>query len=102
MKAIGTMILSEQARYRWEVTARAIAAIFGGYLLTATATTLMAVLLPVSRADAVIIGTMLSFALYACAVMWVFAVRSALHAWCGILGVTGLLAILLWLYRSMQ
>lgn len=102
MKIAGTLLFSEQARYRWRVAGRAVAAIFGGYLLTATATTLLAVLLPMARADATIIGTMLSFAVYACAVMWVFAVRSALRAWLGVLGVTGLLAAMLCLYRSIQ
>lgn len=96
------MSLGEEARFRWGVVARAVAAIGGGYLLTASATTLLAILLPASRADATIIGTMLSFAIYACAILWVFATRSALRAWAGILGTAALLAGLLWLCRSMQ
>ena len=60
-------------------------------------------LIPTGRGEALVpSGTMLSFVLYASAVMWVFAVRSALRAWVGILGVTGLLAAILWFYRSMQ
>lgn len=96
------MTLTEETRYRWGVAARALAAIGGGYGVTAAATSLLAVLLPLPRADAAIIGTMLSFALYACAVIWVFSTRSAARAWTGMLVVGGLLAALLCLFRSMQ
>jgi hypothetical protein len=96
------MTFSNHARRRWDVAARTLAAIGGGYLFTALATTLLAVHLPVPRADAAIIGTMLSFAIYSCTVLWVFAVRSALYAWMGILGTGGPLAVWLWISGSMQ
>lgn len=95
------MNLSDKARYRWDVTARAAAAIGGGYLLTAAATTLIAVLLPLHRADAATLGTMLSFLFYACVVLWVFATRSAIRAWGGILIITALLETSIWINRSM-
>lgn len=96
------MNLSEASRYRWGVAARAVAAVGGGYLLSAVAATLLAVLLPLPRADASIISTMLSFVIYTCAVLWVFATRSAWRAWAGIFIAAAMLSALLWLYRSMQ
>lgn len=71
-------------------------------MLAAAATALLAVLLPAQRAEAVISATLLSFLIYASAVLWVFSTRSALRAWVGILMTTVLLAAALWLYRSMR
>lgn len=62
---------------------RIVAAIGGGYVLAALVS--VAVLaLPVSRPQAVIGGMLGSFAVYAAAVVWVFAVRSATRAWVGL------------------
>ncbi|OWG13568.1 iron uptake protein [Delftia sp. K82] len=63
---------------------RILAALFGGYAVAALAS--VAVLaLPADRTQAAISGTLLSFAVYAGAVIWVFAVRSARRAWAGLL-----------------
>ena len=63
---------------------RILAALFGGYAVAALAS--VAVLaLPADRTQAAISGTLLSFAVYAGAVIWVFAVRSATRAWVGLL-----------------
>ena len=62
---------------------RIVAALFGGYALAALAS-VAAVALPVSRSEAVLTGMLLSFAVYAGAVIWVFAVRSAWRAWAGL------------------
>ena len=63
---------------------RIVAALFGGYALAALAS--VAVLaLPISKPQAVIAGMLASFAIYAGAVIWVFAVRSALRAWLGLI-----------------
>lgn len=63
---------------------RIVAAIFGGYGLAALAS--VAVLaLPISKVQGVLTGMQLSFAVYAGAVVWVFAVRSAWRAWAGLL-----------------
>lgn len=94
--------LSVATRYRCGVAARTVAAVGGGYLLTAIASSLLATLLPMPRADATIIATMLSFAIYACAVIWVFASRSVLRAWTGMLILVALLGMLLWMTRSAQ
>ncbi|MEC4721251.1 DUF3649 domain-containing protein [Noviherbaspirillum sp. CPCC 100848] len=89
-------------RYRCGVAMRAVAAIGGGYLLAALASAVLAAVLPMPRADAASVATMMSFAIYACAVLWVFAARSALHAWTGVLASAALLGMLLWFSRSVQ
>ncbi|HEY9572530.1 MAG TPA: DUF3649 domain-containing protein [Pusillimonas sp.] len=78
------MKTNTRLRYRLEVASRALAAICGGYALTATASGLLALTLPMQRADAVLTATLLSFTLYACAALWAFAAGSALRAWLGI------------------
>lgn len=76
---------SEGARYRWAVASRAVAAIGGGYVLTALVTAVLALFLPASRVEAALTGTLASFAVYTVAVMWVFAARTAWRAWRGLL-----------------
>lgn len=71
-------------RYRLAVASRVVAAIVGGYGLAASATALLSLLLPLTRADAVITATLLSFTVYTCAALWVFATRNAWHAWLGV------------------
>ncbi|MDR5741516.1 MULTISPECIES: DUF3649 domain-containing protein [unclassified Caballeronia] len=63
---------------------RIVAAMFGGYALAAL-TSVAALALPIDKTQAVLTGMLLSFIVYACAVIWVFAVRSAMRAWCGLL-----------------
>ncbi|MGB6102601.1 MAG: DUF3649 domain-containing protein [Pusillimonas sp.] len=74
---------------------RIIAALFGGYALAALAS-VAAVALPVSRSEAVLTGMLASFAVYACAVVWVFAVRSAWRAWAGLLAAALPLGLAAW------
>ncbi|CAG9168497.1 DUF3649 domain-containing protein [Cupriavidus respiraculi] len=87
---------SSLLRYRLAVASRAVAAIGGGYVLAAAATTVLSLVLPLSRSEAVVTATLLSFLVYAGAVIWVFAARSAWRAWIGIalpaaaLGLAGL------------
>lgn len=87
-------------RYRLGIASRAAAAILGGYALAASVTAAASLLLPLARADAVITATLLSFAVYACAVLWVFAARSAWRAWFGVAMPTIVLGFVLLLYRS--
>ena len=63
---------------------RIVAAIFGGYALAAL-TSVAALALPMARPQAVLTGMLASFVVYTCAVIWVFAVRSARRAWAGLL-----------------
>ena len=74
---------------------RIVAALFGGYALAALSS--VAVLaLPMSRPQAVLTGMLASFLIYAGAVIWVFAVRSALKAWAGLLIVAAPLLPMVW------
>ena len=59
----------------WSATLmRILLAVVGGYALTYCATAALARLLPFERIDAAISATLLSFALYTCYVLWVYAV----------------------------
>jgi hypothetical protein len=72
-----------------------VAALFGGYALAALSS--VAVLaLPMSKPQAVLSGMLASFAIYAAAVIWVFAVRSALKAWVGLIVVAVPLSLAAW------
>lgn len=93
---------SVATRYRRGVAMRAAAAVGGGYLLAALASAVLATVLPMPRADAASVATMMSFAIYACAVLWVFAARSAFHAWTGVLASAALLGMLLLFFRGAQ
>ena len=63
---------------------RIVAAMFGGYGLAALAS-VAALALPMSKPQAVLTGMLSSFAVFAGAVVWVFAVRSARRAWAGLM-----------------
>jgi hypothetical protein len=45
-------------------------------------------------------ASMLSFVIWAVAVLWVFATRSAWRAWWGLSAATGLVALAEWLQRA--
>lgn len=70
---------------------RCLAATFGGYLLSAVATILFAQILPLSQVDRVLTAMMLSFAVYTCAVIWVFSVKSTWRYWLDLFALSGLL-----------
>jgi hypothetical protein len=96
-------VLTSGARYRLGVLSRVVAACVGGYAVTALVASALALLLPrmssASRADAVLIAGLLSFAIYTVVALWVFRARSAWHAWRGLgwLAVlAGLLIVALW------
>lgn len=72
-------------RYSWQIALRVIVAIIGGYLLANISAILLSYLLPMPKSDAVMTGILLSFAIYAGAIMWVFAVRSIKKACVGLL-----------------
>jgi len=74
---------------------RIVAALFGGYALAALSS--VAVLaLPMNKVQAVITGQLVSFLLYAGAVVWVFAVRSAFKAWMGLIIVAVPIGLAAW------
>ncbi|MCB2383351.1 hypothetical protein KV201_14325 [Shewanella sp. SR1] len=73
------------------IVSRCLAAIFGGYLLGAVATILLAQILPLSQVDRVLTAMMLSFTVYTCAVLWVFSVKSTWRYWLDLFALSGLL-----------
>lgn len=88
------------AAYRWAVASRVLAAALGGYALASSLTVLLALIWPLPKSQAVLAATMLSFTLYAVAVIWVFSVRSVTRAWLGMLIPTGVAALSCWALQS--
>lgn len=82
---------------RLSVASRVVAATIGGYAFANVIGIFLSRLLPMGRADAVLATTLLSFALYAAAIIWTFAARSARLAWLGLLAPILLCGALAWL-----
>lgn len=82
-------------RYRLAVASRTLAAVAGGYALTAafTAAAAMALAQRSTRVDAVLAATLLAWLVYVLAIAWVFFARTAWQAWCGVLGPAMLLRL---------
>lgn len=80
--------------YRLAVTSRIVAALFGGYLMAALTSVCITQWVPMSRADAVVTGMLLSFLTYLLAVIWCFACRTAWRAWAGILLPAAILGVI--------
>lgn len=88
-------VVLDRVRLVGPLISRIVAALFGGYGLAALSS--VAVLaLPISKSQAVLTGMLASFAIYAGAVIWVFAVRSALKAWAGLIIVAAPLLLAAW------
>ncbi|MGM4964625.1 DUF3649 domain-containing protein [Tardiphaga sp. 1201_B9_N1_1] len=87
--------MMHRVRATGPLISRIIAALFGGYVLAALSS--VAVLaLPMSKPQAVLTGMLASFAVYTGAVVWVFAARSALKAWAGLIIVAVPLLLAAW------
>lgn len=84
---------------RVSVASRVLAAALGGYALSAAATVLLGLLWPAPLAQGVFWATMLSFLIYACAVIWVFTTRTAMRAWFGLVALTLVFGALAWVLR---
>lgn len=76
----------------WRLFSLIMAALLGGYALATTAGIFLGGVLSASRGNAVVTGNLLSFSIYAAAVIWVFTVRRPLYVWLGLIVSTGLLA----------
>jgi len=80
-----------------------MAALFGGYAISALATAALSLLLPrilgAGRADAVLAATLASFVWYTVVVIWVFTTRSAWRAWAGVVSMGLVLGLSLLLTR---
>lgn len=57
----------------WGILCMLLASIVGGYAFTYAFTAALARLLPIANYDAVMISTLLSFAVYTVFVIWIFA-----------------------------
>ncbi len=88
-------VLVRRALATGPLISRIVAALFGGYALAALSSVAM-LALPMNKIQAVIAGTLVSFLVYAGAVIWVFAVRSALKAWTGLIVVAVPLGFAAW------
>ncbi|MBA6062499.1 DUF3649 domain-containing protein [Pseudomonas juntendi] len=80
--------------YRLAVASRSLAALLGGYLLASAASVCIALVAPLPKVDATLIGLMLSFVFYLLAFIWCFACRSAWRAWLGALAPSLVLGVI--------
>jgi len=87
---------------RLAVASRATAGILGGYALAAFFTTTVALLSQSPREEAAYLGAVPSFLVFALAIVWAFAARTAIRAWAGIgLPALVLAALTGWLSRAL-
>lgn len=82
--------------HRWLTMSRVAAAVGGGYGLMTTSSLLLARILPLAPVDAVMTAMMLSFAIYATVILWVFAARSVARAWLMLSVATPACGLLAW------
>jgi len=92
------------ANPRWWITSRVMAAIFAGYALATTSSLFFGQLLIPSLGvyQALHIGMLLSFLIYACAAMWVFTVSTAKKAWFGLISLNLILMALTWVIMQVN
>lgn len=83
--------------YRFAVTGRVALAAGGGYGVAALLTALLSLALPMVRSEAVVTGTLLSFAVMIAVVVFVFAARTLARAAVAIAGLSVVLGGALWL-----
>lgn len=85
------------SRPGWDMPLRITLALFGTYGLTSTSTAMLARLLPGAALDASMVASMISFAIAAGIVVWIFAARSALAVTGWVLGLMVATGGLFWL-----
>lgn len=81
------------ARRHLDLAGRISAALVGGYALAYGFTAFCSVYLPLSRADRVVTASLLCFAIWVAAAIYVFAARSAGRAWLWLAGLTAVLCL---------
>lgn len=82
---------------RWSVAARILAAVPGGYALAALWGLAWVTRYDGARADAVLIGTVTGFAVWAALALWIFAAASTLRVLVGLALMLLLCAAGVWL-----
>ncbi|ACJ30112.1 Conserved hypothetical protein [Shewanella piezotolerans WP3] len=80
---------------KFNITSRALAAIFAGYLTAATGSALLAIVIPLAPVQSTLTAMMLSFSIYTAAIIWVFSVKSHLVAWRDLLSLSGVFYLLI-------
>ena len=78
------------------ILSRTLAALVGGYVFTYAFTAALARLLPLDNVDAMLVASLLSFAIYTCAILWAFIARHQWSAWMGAVLALPLAAIGFW------
>ncbi|MGO2009476.1 DUF3649 domain-containing protein [Vreelandella alkaliphila] len=82
--------------YGSRVVSRIVAAILGGYAMAHAVPIMLLALWPIPRSEAVMWAAQLSFVVYLCAIIWVFAMRSATRAWLGLAVSSAICGLLAW------
>lgn len=77
----------------WPLISRISAAVLGGYVFTYCCTAALARLLPLAKADAVVVATLTAFIIYTAVILWAFGCRSPWRAW-GVLALAAPLAVI--------
>lgn len=86
-------LIRHEWRYRVGVFSRTLAALAGGYALTSLIVVALSLWLPMSKGDAVLTATLLSFLIYSIVIMLVFSVKTALRAWLWLAGLSAVASI---------
>lgn len=81
MKTLMPARWREPSRVALDLSLRVLAATFGGYAVAASLCAVMALLLPMSKADSTLTATMLSFAIFASAIIYAFSAQRTWHVW---------------------
>lgn len=89
-KALPTMKLNQEdrellLRYRWNIACRILAAILGGYALSAVFSLFLSITLSLDKAGLMLTAILVSFAVYTGAVVWAVLARSAWKVWTGLI-----------------
>lgn len=83
-------------QYRLQVASRVLAAL-ACYGLTSLISIVLALVWPIPQAQAVLASVMLSFAIYAVLIMWVFSVKRLRTIWLTLVVSSALFGLLAWI-----
>jgi len=86
-------------QYRLQVASRVLAAL-ACYGLVSLFSIVLALVWPLPQAQAVLASVMLSFAVYAVLVLWVFSIKSLRTLWLTLVVSGALLGLLVWVLLS--
>lgn len=87
-------------RHRLDVTVRALIAVIGSYALASLVSAVLALSLPLARAEAIIAGGMASFIVFPAVAIWSFIASSALRACVFVITPALALTAAIWILRG--